>query len=128
MFVLCFCVSLFSQSIYCQISDLTKIDIRKNKFYQDGKILNSKELQSALWKAKNDSVDKLYLKGKNIQTAGTVVMAIGLGVMGVGLVKGDPTGLVTLSGAVIMLVGVVVGLPGAGVKKKAVVKYNTLIN
>lgn len=64
MFVLCFCVSLFSQSIYCQISDLTKIDIRKNKFYQDGKILNSKELQSALWKAKNDSVDKLYLKGK----------------------------------------------------------------
>ncbi len=111
-------------------STLKIIEIRKAKFYQDGMRLKSgKPLELALRKANNDIVNALYRKGKNIQTAGIVVQCLGLGLMAAGIFSAgtDGVGSKTIAGAALSLTGIIISIPGAKSKKKAVLKYNEYV-
>ncbi|MBK6545082.1 MAG: hypothetical protein IPO78_01095 [Saprospiraceae bacterium] len=116
-------------SLVAQTQLLKPIEIKKNKFYQEGiRLKPGKPLEFALMKANNKEINDLFRKGKNTQTLGTIIESLGLLVMGVGLLSGgDSVGSYALGGSAILLTGVVVSLPGFSKKKKAVVKYNEVI-
>ena len=76
-------------SLVAQSELLKPIEIKKNKFYQEGiRLKPGKPLELALMKANNTEVNDLFKKGKNTQTLGVIIESLGLLVMGVGLLSG----------------------------------------
>ena len=84
--------------LVAQTELLKPIEIKKNKFYQDGiRLKPGKPLELALLKANNTEVNNLFKKGKNTQTLGIIIESLGLLVMGVGLLSGgESAGSVSL--------------------------------
>lgn len=115
-------------SLSAQDLKLQPIEIKGNFFYQDGKRLKpNQELQSVLAQARCNEIDGSLRKAKSLQTAGTIIMGAGVGLMGLSLLSqsegNSSTGLL-LGGAVVGLVGVGIMFPAAKHRKKAVKAYN----
>lgn len=130
--ILCILIGLFLAivSATAQAPMLKPIGIKGNRFFQDGKRLQpNKDLQSVLFQARCGTVDQSWRKSKSVQTTGTIIMGIGVGLMGLSLLqqaKGESSAGLLLGGAAIELVGVGFLIPAAKHRKKAVNGYNVV--
>lgn len=125
---LLFGLLLAASTLSAQNPALTPIVIKNNRFYQDGNRLKpNQELSSVLALARCGEVDDSLRKAKSLQTTGTVIMGVGVGLMAISLVsqaKGNSSAGLMLGGAVVELIGVGFLLPAAKHRKKAVNTYN----
>lgn len=128
--LLLFGLLLAASPIFAQGLTLKPIEIRKNRYYQDGNRLQpNQQLSSVLAQARCGAVDDSWRKAKSFQTTGTVIMGVGVGLMAISLVsqaKGNSSTGLLLGGAIVELVGVCFLLPSVKHRNKAVHTYNVV--